>query len=204
MSTSKSNLLTRGQAICLVLDMVPSVDNRQKGNDIVDNSVFNVTYTEKQGSQHPFAMGNTPPTSPTLYPSNTAVSDNISDLSTNSNNNNNDDSDSSADYSIVCNLQSLLSIAKSMFFKNAENKDLFDYDFYATTDIYNNIIKQLPRLPEFITVSRFGKLIKDKDFGERVSKRVEGKIIKGRMLYKLKDNAIGNLELRPCRANCSL
>lgn len=121
------------------------------------------------------------------------VSDNISDLSTNSNNNNNDNNDSSADDSIVYNLQSLLSIAKSMFFKNAENKDLFDYDFCTTTDIYNNIIKQLPRLPKFITVSRFGKLIKDKDFGERVSKRVEGKIIKGRMLYKLKDNAIGNL-----------
>lgn len=132
-------------------------------------------------------------TSPTLYPSNTVVSDNISDLSTNSNNNNNDNNDSSADDSIVYNLQSLLSIAKSMFFKNAENKDLFDYDFCTTTDIYNNIIKQLPRLPKFITVSRFGKLIKDKDFGERVSKRVEGKIIKGRMLYKLKDNAIGNL-----------
>ncbi|KAL7327314.1 hypothetical protein PS15p_205766 [Mucor circinelloides] len=37
--------------------MVPSVDNRRKGNDIVDNSVFNVTYTEEQGPQHPFAMG---------------------------------------------------------------------------------------------------------------------------------------------------
>ncbi|CAO3703038.1 unnamed protein product [Rhizopus stolonifer] len=44
-----------------------------------------------------------------------------------------------------------------------------------------------------MNASKFGKLIKDKDFGERVSKRVEGKNIKGRMLYKLKDNAIGNL-----------
>lgn len=44
-----------------------------------------------------------------------------------------------------------------------------------------------------MNASKFGKLIKGKDFGERVSKRVEGKIIKGRMLYKLKDNAVGNL-----------
>ncbi|KAI9471010.1 MAG: hypothetical protein EXX96DRAFT_586532 [Benjaminiella poitrasii] len=80
-----------------------------------------------------------------------------------------------------------------MFFKNAENKDLFDYAFCTMTDIYNNITKQLPRPPEFLDTSKFGKLIKDKDFGERVSKRVEGKTIKGRMLYKLKDNAIGNL-----------
>ncbi|KAG1501489.1 hypothetical protein G6F47_000764 [Rhizopus delemar] len=211
MSTSKNNLLTRGQAICLVLDIVPTVDNRRKGNDIVDNSVFNVTYTEDQGPQHPFAMGKsiieknpftyktyprTPPTSPTLYPSNTVASNKISDFSNNNNNNNSDDSDdsdSSTGDSIVYNLQSLLSITKSMFFKNAENKDLFDYAFYTTTDIYNNITKQLPRLPKFMNASKFGKLIKDKDFGERVSKRVEGKNIKGRMLYKLKDNAIGNL-----------
>ncbi|KAI7863856.1 hypothetical protein BDF14DRAFT_1884826 [Spinellus fusiger] len=208
MSTSKNNLLTRGQAICLVLDMVPTVENRRKGNDIVDNNVFNVTYTEDQGPQHPFAMGKsiieknpftyktyprTPPTSPTLYPSNTVASDKISDFSNNSNNNNSDDSDSSTDDSIVYNLQSLLSITKSMFFKNAKNKDLFDYGFYTTTDIYNNITKQLPRLPKFMNASKFGKLIKDKDFGERVSKRVKRNNIKGRMLYKLKDNAIGNL-----------
>ncbi|KAG0738154.1 hypothetical protein G6F16_012388 [Rhizopus arrhizus] len=80
-----------------------------------------------------------------------------------------------------------------MFFKNTENIDLFDCAFYTTTDIYNNITKQLPRLPKFMNASKFGKLIKDKDFGKRVSKRVEGKNIKGRMLYKLKDNAIGNL-----------
>ncbi|KAI9031025.1 hypothetical protein CLU79DRAFT_694733 [Phycomyces nitens] len=217
MSISKNNLLTRGQAICLVLDMVPTVDNRQKGNDIVDNNVFNVTYTEEQGPQHPFAMGKsiieknpftyktyprTPPTSPALYPSNTVASDNISDFCNNSKNDNSHcgihttadhDSDSSADDSIVYNLQSLLSITRSMFFKNAENKNLFDYAFYTTTDVYNSITKQLPRLPKFMDVSKFGKLIKDKDFGERVSKRVEGKNIKGRMLYKLKDNAIGNL-----------
>lgn len=80
-----------------------------------------------------------------------------------------------------------------MFFKNTENIDLFDCAFYITTDIYNNITKQLPRLPKFMNASKFGKLIKDKDFGKRVSKRVEGKNIKGRMLYKLKGNAIGNL-----------
>ncbi|KAI8880903.1 hypothetical protein K501DRAFT_301408 [Backusella circina FSU 941] len=198
-------VLTRGQAICLVLDMVPTVDNRRKGNDIVDNNVFNVTYTEEQGPQHPFAMGKsiieknpipyktyprTPPTSPTLYPSNTVASDTIRDFS---NNSKNDNSDDSADDSIVYNLQSLLLITKSMFFKNAENEDLFDYAFYTTMDIYNNVTKQLPELPKFMNASKFGKLIKDKDFGERVSKRVEGKNIKGRMLYKLKDTAIGNL-----------
>ncbi|ORZ05222.1 hypothetical protein BCR42DRAFT_181394 [Absidia repens] len=37
--------------------MVPTVDNRRKGNDIVDNNEFNVTYTKEQGPQHPFAMG---------------------------------------------------------------------------------------------------------------------------------------------------
>ncbi|KAI8061808.1 uncharacterized protein B0P05DRAFT_599464 [Gilbertella persicaria] len=208
MSTSKNNLLTRGQAICLVLDMVPTVDNRRKGNDIVDNNVFSVTYTEEQGPQHPFAMGKsiieknpftyktyprTPPTSPILYPSNVVASDNISGFNNNSKNDNSDDSDDSADDSIVYSLQSLLSITKSMFFKTAENKDIFDYAFYTTTDIYNNITKQLPQLPKFMDTTKFGKLIKDKDFGERVSKRVDGKNIKGRMLYKLKDNAIGNL-----------
>ncbi|KAG0738153.1 hypothetical protein G6F16_012387 [Rhizopus arrhizus] len=119
MSTSKNNLLTRGQVIYLVLDMLPTVDNRRKGNDIVDNNAFNVTYTEDQGPQYPFAMGKsiieknpftyktysrTPPTSPTLYPSNTVASDKISDFSNNSNNNNSDDSDSSTDDSIVYNL----------------------------------------------------------------------------------------------------
>ncbi|KAG1448635.1 hypothetical protein G6F56_008887 [Rhizopus delemar] len=76
-----------------------------------------------------------------------------------------------------------------MFFKDAENKDLFNY----VTDIYNNIIKQLPRLPKFMNASKLDEIIKDKDLDERVSKRVEGKNIKGRMLYKLKDNTIGNL-----------
>ncbi|CEG74998.1 hypothetical protein RMATCC62417_10111 [Rhizopus microsporus] len=98
----------------------------------------------------------TPPTSPTLYPSNTVASDKVSDFSNNSHNNNSDDSDSSTDDSIVYNLQSLLSITKSMFFKSAENKDLFDYAFYTTTDIYNNITKQLPRLPKFVNASKFG------------------------------------------------
>ncbi|CEP17673.1 hypothetical protein [Parasitella parasitica] len=191
MYTSKNNLLTRGQAICLVLDMVPTVENRRNGNDILDNSVFNVTYTEEQGPQHPFAMGKStiekslfthktylraPPNSPTLYPSNTVASGNINDFSSKSNNNHSDSSDSSADDSIVYNLQ-----------------NLFGYAFYTTTDIYNNINKQLPRLPKFMKASKFGKLIKDKDFGERIAKRAEGKTIKGRMLYKLKDNAIGNL-----------
>ena len=58
------------------------------------------------------------------------TSDKISDFS-NSNNNNSDDSDSSTDDSIVYNLQSLLSITKPMFFKNVENKDIFDYTFYT-------------------------------------------------------------------------
>ncbi|RCH81657.1 hypothetical protein CU098_003569 [Rhizopus stolonifer] len=80
-------------------------------------------------------------------------------------------------------------ILRSMFFKDAENKDLFNY----VTDIYNNIIKQLPRLPKFMNASKLDEIIKDKDLDERVSKRVEGKNIKGRMLYKLKDNTIGNL-----------
>ncbi|KAG0928826.1 hypothetical protein G6F57_013104 [Rhizopus arrhizus] len=190
MSTSKNNLLTRGQAICLVLDMLPTVDNRRKGNDIVDNNVFDVTYTEDQGPQHPFAMGKsiieknpftyktyprTPPTSPTLYPSNTVATTQapMIQLSTTS--------------------KVYYRSPSQCFFKNTENKDLFDYVFYTTTDIYNNITKQLPRLPKFMNASKFGKLIKDKDFGKRVSKRVEGKNIKGRMLYKLKDNAIGNL-----------
>ncbi|KAI7869860.1 hypothetical protein BDF14DRAFT_1879605 [Spinellus fusiger] len=97
MSTPKNNLLTRVQAICLVLDMVSTVDNRRKGNDI------------------------------------------------------------------------------------------------DTTYQPNFISKQLPQLPKFMDASKFGKLIKDKDFGERVSKRVERKNIKERMLYKLKDNAIRNL-----------
>ncbi|KAI9008954.1 hypothetical protein CLU79DRAFT_775994, partial [Phycomyces nitens] len=87
----------------------------------------------------------------------------------------------------------LISVTKSMFFKNAENKDLFDYAFYTTTDIYNIITKQLPRLPKFINVARFGQLVKDKDFGERISKRVNGKKLKGRMLYKIKDSAIRSL-----------
>ncbi|KAG1057096.1 hypothetical protein G6F43_001037 [Rhizopus delemar] len=68
---------------------------------------------------------------------------------------------------------------------------LFDYAFYTTTDIYNNIIKQLPQLPKFMNALMFGKLIKD--FGERVPKRVEGKNTKGRMFCKLKNNAIGKL-----------
>lgn len=183
----------------------------------MDCSVFNVTYTEDQGPQHPFAMGKaiieknpftyktyptTPPTSPTLYPNTTADSNEISDIGNNNNsnsntnnnnsnsnsNNNSDDSDGSTDDSTVYNLQTLLSITKSMFFKNAESKDLFDYAFYTTTDIYNNITEQLPVL-KFMKASKFGKLIKDKDFGKRISKRVDGKVIKGRMLYKLKDNA---------------
>ncbi|KAL0082441.1 hypothetical protein J3Q64DRAFT_1720554 [Phycomyces blakesleeanus] len=198
MSVSTSNLLTRGQAMCLVLDMVPTVDNRRKANEIVDSNVFNVTYTEDQGPLHPFAMGKsiieknpfkyktylkTPPTSPTLNPSNTVTSDRISDLINNSNKNNGDDSDSSTDDSIDYNTRSLLSTTKSMFFKNVKNKDLFDYGFYTTTDIYNNITKKMPRLPKVITVSKFGKIIKDKDFGKRFSKCVGQKSVKGRMLY---------------------
>lgn len=112
MSTPRSNLLTRGQASRLVLDMVPTADNRRKGNDIMDNNVVDVTYTEDQGPQHPFVMGKsiveknpftyktyprTPPTSPTLYPNNTVDNDNIDDLSNSSNNDNSDDSDSSVE-----------------------------------------------------------------------------------------------------------
>ncbi|KAI8391140.1 uncharacterized protein BYT42DRAFT_526494 [Radiomyces spectabilis] len=206
MSTSKNKLLTRGQAICLVLDMVPTVENRRKGNDIVENSVFNVTYTDDQGPQHPFAMGKstieknpftykayprTPPTSPTIYPSITAANDEISDLS--NSNNDGEDSDDSTDGSTVYKLETLLHITKSIFFTDAENKELFDYGFYTTSDIYNAITKQLPRLHKFMNASKFGRLIKDNDFGERVSKRVDGKNLKGRMLYKIKDDAIGKL-----------
>ncbi|KAL4211110.1 hypothetical protein AB4K20DRAFT_1895431 [Rhizopus microsporus] len=88
---------------------------------------------EKSIIKNPFTYktySRTPSTSPTLYPSNTVTSDKISDFS-NSNNNNSDDSDSSTDDSIVYNLQSLLSITKPMFFKNVENKDIFDYTFYT-------------------------------------------------------------------------
>ncbi|KAL0090864.1 hypothetical protein J3Q64DRAFT_1692823 [Phycomyces blakesleeanus] len=60
-----------------------------------------------------------------------------------------------------------------------------DYAFYTTTDIYTNVAKQLSRLPKFINASKFGKLIKDKDFGERVFKCVEGKNIKGQCDRKL-------------------
>ncbi|KAI8971515.1 hypothetical protein BDF20DRAFT_995543 [Mycotypha africana] len=195
MSTSKNNLLTRGHAICLVLDMVPTVDNREKGNEIIDNSVFDVTYTEALGPQHPFAMGKSiiQKNPPTLQPTNTVASNESSDFNNDSNNNNNVDSDSSIDNSNVYSLQSILSITKSMFFKDAENEDLFDYAFYTTMDMYNNVAKQLPQLTKFMNGSKFGRLIKDEDFGKRISKRVEGKSIKGRILYKLKNNAIGSL-----------
>ncbi|KAI9492215.1 hypothetical protein BDB00DRAFT_883568 [Zychaea mexicana] len=197
MSTPKNNL-TRGQAICLVLDMVPTVENRRKGNDIQWSPAFrnsgkpsaSFCYGESVIEKNPFTYKTyprTPPTSPTLHLSNTVVaSDKFSDFSNNSNSNNSDASDSSTDDSIVYNSESLLSIIKSMCFKNADNKEPFDYAFYTTTDIYNNVTKQLPRLPKFMNAS-------NEDFGERISKRVEGNNIKGRMLYKLKDNAIGNL-----------
>ncbi|KAI8971520.1 hypothetical protein BDF20DRAFT_915321 [Mycotypha africana] len=194
MSTSKTNLLTRGQAICLVLDMVPTVDNREKGNEIIDNTSFchgEVDYSEE--SVHIQDLSQAPPTSPTLQPTNTVASNESSDFNNDSNNNNNVDSDSSIDNSNVYSLQSILSITKSMFFKDAENEDLFDYAFYTTMDMYNNVAKQLPQLTKFMNGSKFGRLIKDEDFGKRISKRVEGKSIKGRILYKLKNNAIGSL-----------
>ncbi|ORX52723.1 hypothetical protein DM01DRAFT_1391166, partial [Hesseltinella vesiculosa] len=59
--------------------------------------------------------------------------------------------------------------------------------------MYDVLTKQLPDMPNFISPRKYGRLIKDNDFGKRASKRVEKNVIKGRMLYKLRDNAMGCL-----------
>ncbi|SAM02254.1 hypothetical protein [Absidia glauca] len=203
MSTSKNkHLLTHGQAACLVLDLIPTIANRQKANDIVDNGYFAVIYTEEHGPRHPFAMGKsivqknpftyksyprTPPASPKLSPSDTTADINLDNSS------DDNESDSSTENSSTYSLQNLLAVTKSVFMKEAENKELFDFACYTTTDIYDSVKKQLPRLPEYAGVMKFGKLLKDQDFGPRMTIRVDGKTTKGRMLYKLRDSAIGNL-----------
>ncbi|KAI9499611.1 hypothetical protein BDB00DRAFT_794789 [Zychaea mexicana] len=52
-------MITLGQASCLVLDMVPTDENRKKAVDIMAASPFGVTYTSTKGHFEPFALAKT-------------------------------------------------------------------------------------------------------------------------------------------------
>ncbi|SAM02253.1 hypothetical protein [Absidia glauca] len=185
-TSHNEDLMTRGQASCLVLDLVPTIANRQTANDIVDSGSFAVIYTDEHGPRHPFAMGKsivqknpftyksyprTPLASPQLSPDDTMADVVLEDSS-----NDDNDSDSSTENSNTYSSQNLLTITKAMFVKETENEELFDLGFYTTTDIYDSIGNELPNLPDYISVTRFGRLLKDNDFGRRVSTRVNGRM----------------------------
>ncbi|KAL0095756.1 hypothetical protein F4703DRAFT_1086533 [Phycomyces blakesleeanus] len=58
--------------------------------------------------------------------------------------------------------------------------------------IYDDLKTHLPRLHKAVTFGAFSKLITDANFGTKTSARVNGKHVKGRQLYKIKDSAKGN------------
>ncbi|ORZ18854.1 hypothetical protein BCR42DRAFT_411719 [Absidia repens] len=201
MATSKS-IITRDEALCLVLDMVPTDTNKRKATKIMEESPFDVVYLSELGPLRPIAMGKaiidknpytykrypqTPPAIPILPEDNAILESN--DYSSDSDSKSTSSGETSNSYSPTA----IVSIAKSLFFTEVDNETLFDYDMYTTTDMYNEVKKVLPRLQQYTTVSKFGRWLATKNFGPQTTKRIAGKPVQGRKLYRVKEALIGTM-----------
>ncbi|CEI89644.1 hypothetical protein RMCBS344292_03995 [Rhizopus microsporus] len=103
------------------------------------------------------------------------------------------DSISSAETTNNYSHTSIMAIINSIYFKEVQTKSLFDYGFYTARQIYDDLSTHLPQLHDHVTFGASSKMIIDSNFGPRTSVRVNGKPVKGRHLYKIKDSATGNI-----------
>ncbi|KAI8968981.1 hypothetical protein BDF20DRAFT_838957 [Mycotypha africana] len=103
------------------------------------------------------------------------------------------DSISSAEATENYSRSSIIAILKSLYYQNVQTKSLFDYGFHTTRQIYDDLTTHLPRLHSLVTFETFSKWITDAEFGPRVSARKNGKPVKGRQLYKVRESAAGVL-----------
>ncbi|KAI9008466.1 hypothetical protein CLU79DRAFT_710834 [Phycomyces nitens] len=215
----KNHIITHGEAACLVLDLEPTELNQQRASEEFDTYKVDVVYDRNGGPLKPFAMGRTliakRPYTYLTYPRLSATnkpmeatgvnSDNqisisldisgVDDNNKGKNEVNNDDNDSisSAETSENYSRTSIMALTNSLYFKEVQTKSLFDYGFYTTRHIYDDLTTHLPRLHNLVTFGAFSKLITDANFGPRTSARVNGKPVKGRLLYKIKDIALGKI-----------
>ncbi|ORE12256.1 hypothetical protein BCV71DRAFT_282777, partial [Rhizopus microsporus] len=88
---------------------------------------------------------------------------------------------------------SIMAIINSLYFKKVQAKSLFDYGFYTTRQIYDGLTTYLPRLHDRVTFGAFSKLITGANFRPKISTRMNDKPVNDRQLYKIKENAVGNI-----------
>jgi hypothetical protein len=74
-----------------------------------------------------------------------------------------------------------------------DNKDLFEYGFYTNQDIYEKVLKQLPRLSSTYTHYQFSLLLNKhkQHFGVQQAKKNNKLATRGRYLYMLKEAVHG-------------
>lgn len=219
---TKSNLITRGQAACLILGLEPNKDNRKEAKSILDNTPLDATYCHDTSPLKPFAYGrklislnpfiykqypDTPPSSPRMGQDSSVNLDDREDKHKEGDrcNNSSDDmatyedddsnSQSSEDTSDNYSKSNVLCIAKSISFTSVENEELYERGFFTSTAMYNEVEKHLPKLKQFVSLSSFSKWIsvEGKHFGKRVTRRQERRAEKGRHLFVMKTSIVRSL-----------
>ncbi|ORZ11614.1 hypothetical protein BCR42DRAFT_101685 [Absidia repens] len=191
-------MITKGQAGCLVLDLIPSIENRAKAKEILRDGPFDVTYLAGSDPLRPMAMGkavmlknpfvyktypDTPPVSPVLTPTQQVECSDVSD-------NESDSSDSSDDVTANYTKSDIMDLAKTTFVnKDPENPAVWDYRFMTNKEIFQTMASRIPKLPQKYTEHQFSLwLNENKDhFGATKRRRTEEKNLQGRNLWVLKE-----------------
>ncbi|ORE18676.1 hypothetical protein BCV71DRAFT_243302 [Rhizopus microsporus] len=183
--------------VCLVLVLELTELNQQRASKEFDKYKVYV-YDRDGGPLKPFAMGKSliakRPYTYLKYPrlpATTVDSDNQLSVSLDNSGVDDNDSISSAETTNNYSHTSIMAIINSIYFKEVQTKSLFDYGFYTARQIYDDLSTHLPQLHDHATFGASSKMIIDSNFGPRTSVRVNGKPVKGRHLYKIKDILVG-------------